>query len=726
MDTGRTVKQEAETKKTTYPPSSLEAQCGFTIRKASSGGGYIFSWIDTDEKGNEHLNPIDEVNDSKFWLEETAKTWLIDLDLLKMAKAMAKSEPKKKSNETTKINSTTTFEIITNEISRINPDSGVVNGKAYLGVWLPAKVVEEDGLKVRQKFHLLFNDGELVPADSETLNNKDIFLHSEPIYTELKLSINTILNLADLPNVNVEQLLLDLITQIKKYVEFDDSRYYAFIAYWIMGTYFHKRFASFPYLFINALKRSGKTKLLDVLKLLAYNAIFSPNMSTSALFRLTQSAGATTLLDESEDLDDPEKKADFKSLLLSGYKRGTFVYRSEKGPNDTFVPMPFDVYSPKAIANIKGIDNVLEDRCITVTMKRGKNLAIINKDVPTEEPVWRTYRDVLARFYFQDFASIEAFYNQIENIDKLFEGIDVACVGSAVSVAYLRVQEKKYLYVARTWEMWRALFSVAKYVYMQTYVSPFLYTSSLSPTQVTQDAQATLNPFTDLLSLSVDLITEQEKDNATDTGTTMLIMGLLKKVTEDKFYTVKELLNAALDFTETLPGWFNASWMGREFKRLGFKDKRRQGKGVEYRLTPIQVQDMAERLNVQLPKTDPTQPTLETPKDDGTPKETKQAIIGSYTLTEEKDYPRQLVCYFCKKPLNDNDWTIPEDGFTEGKEAHIKCTEVHREILAKKPVKKKYDCDKCGMEYFKSTQDGQCNAGNDDERCAGMLHEEEF
>lgn len=68
MDTGRTVKQEAETKKTTYPPSSLEAQCGFTIRKASSGGGYIFSWIDTDEKGNEHLNPIDEVNDSKFWL----------------------------------------------------------------------------------------------------------------------------------------------------------------------------------------------------------------------------------------------------------------------------------------------------------------------------------------------------------------------------------------------------------------------------------------------------------------------------------------------------------------------------------------------------------------------------------------------------------------------------------------------------------------------------------
>lgn len=579
----------------TYSQDSLEAQCGLTIRKAPKGGGFIFYWIDTDEKGNELLHPIDEVGESKAWLEETAQAWMIDLDLLKMAKVTAKAEPKKKANETTKVNTTTTFEIITNKISRINPDSGVVNERAYLGVWLPAKVQEEEGVKIRNVFHLLFSDGELVPANSETLNNKDIFLRSDPVYTELKLSVDTILHLADLPTVRPEQIVFDLIAILKKYVEFDDQRYYSLLAYWIIGTYFHKRFASYPYLFINAIKRSGKTKLLDVLKLLAYNAVFSPNMSSSSLFRLTQSAGATTLLDESEDLADPEKKADFKSLLLSGYKRGTFVYRSEKGPNDVYIPVPFDVYSPKAIANINGINDVLEDRCITITMKRGRNLAIINKDVPTEDPIWETMRDNLARLYFQEFALIEDTYTQMENIDNLFQDISVGSAGSVGSVGFKRVQEKKYLYVARTWEMWRALFSVSKYIHIFSSIR-------IKPTLPTQPTLPTLNPFDDLLSLSVDLITEKEAESATDSGTTMLIMGLLRVVKEDKFYHPSDLLNAALAFTSNLPSWFNATWMGREFKRLGFKEKRRQGKGVEYRLTPELIQDMADRLGVKLPK----------------------------------------------------------------------------------------------------------------------------
>ena len=173
------------------------------------------------------------------------------------------------------------------------------------------------------------------------------------------------------------------------------------VGYWVIATYFHKRFSTFPYLFINAIKRAGKTKLLDVLTLLAYNAVFSPNMSTSTLFRLTQSAGATTLLDETENLEDPEKKAEFKSLLLSGYKRGSFCYRSEK-ENEKYVPVPFEVYSPKAIANINGISDVLEDRCIPITMKRGRNLAIINKDVPSEDPIWEKIRDNLSRLYFKN------------------------------------------------------------------------------------------------------------------------------------------------------------------------------------------------------------------------------------------------------------------------------------------------------------------------------------
>ena len=48
----------------------------------------------------------------------------------------------------------------------------------------------------------------------------------------------------------------------------------------------------------------------------------------------------------------------------------------------------------------------------------------------------------------------------------------------------------------------------------------------------------------------------------------------------------------------------------------------------------------------------------------------------------EVNIPAQLICYFCLKPLMENDWTTPEDGFTEGKPAHNKCVEFHRASLA--------------------------------------------
>jgi len=47
-------------------------------------------------------------------------------------------------------------------------------------------------------------------------------------------------------------------------------------------------------------------------------------------------------------------------------------------------------------------------------------------------------------------------------------------------------------------------------------------------------------------------------------------------------------------------------------------------------------------------------------------------------------------------------------------------------IPLKKAPKKKYVCDKCGMEYFKNTSDGQCNCSQEDGVCGGLLHEEAY
>jgi hypothetical protein len=78
-------------------------------------------------------------------------------------------------------------------------------------------------------------------------------------------------------------------------------------------------------------------------------------------------------------------------------------------------------------------------------------------------------------------------------------------------------------------------------------------------------------------------------------------MGCLRAVTKDDYYTPTQILNATDEFQDQRPGWFNQKWLGHVFKRLGFKDKRRHGKGVEYHLTPVLVHDMADRLNIHLP-----------------------------------------------------------------------------------------------------------------------------
>lgn len=702
-----------------YEEHTLEAEYGFTIRPAPRGGGFLFSWIGIDEQGEEILNPLDSVTETKKWLEDTAQIYGLDFELLKQSKLQAKNTPKpKKQTDSEATNKDAIFEIITEKINHIAPDSGLVENRPYLGFWLLTKVKSEEGTTVKQVFHLLFDDGDLVPYDPATLLSKDITLESQPVYTPLRISIETVMNLAELPEVQPLEVLNDVLTQLKKYIEFDDYRYYPLITYWIMTTYFHKVFSAFPYLYINALKRSGKTKLLEVLKQLSYNAIFSPNMSTSALFRLTQSAGATTLLDETEDLNDPDKKADFKTLLFSGYKKGSPAYRSEK-ENDAFIPKPYEVYSPKAIANINGLDNVLEDRCIPITMKRGRNLAIINKDIPSNDPEWNRIRDNLSRLFLQIAPEIADAYSKTEKIEDIL-GIKNDCETSvvsevnAVSVVSKRVLKNKNLYVARTWELWKPLFATAKYLDNYFSYKDFIYTNYTNYTKYTK------TPFEDLLDISVDLINEKVSDD-NDTGETTLIIGMLKLVDEDTYYKPKEIIEAAKPYSESeeLPAWFNAKWVGRVLKRLGFKDKRRIGKGMEYHLIPEKVRDMADRLNIKLPEGEAL-PEIKQKKEtfyfklapknehhvcdmngcdgDGAQEATYEQILNDeqksvsgkerlffcqkcYDFGKENAKAENVdcvivkVCEFCSQPIT-NPLDIISNDFTNGNPAHTTCYEA--------------------------------------------------
>jgi len=80
------------------------------------------------------------------------------------------------------------------------------------------------------------------------------------------------------------------------------------------------------------------------------------------------------------------------------------------------------------------------------------------------------------------------------------------------------------------------------------------------------------------------------------------VQSLLKIVAGDGWYTPKTMhTELSTLYEDGPPKWMSTRWIGNALKRLGFKDKRRVGRGIEYHLTPEQVQDMADRLGVTLP-----------------------------------------------------------------------------------------------------------------------------
>ena len=154
---------------------------------------------------------------------------------------------------------------------------------------------------------------------------------------------------------------------LKKFIDMREE-YYSVVALWIIGTYLHKQFSSYPYLFFNAMKGSGKTRMLNIIANLSKDGRNAGSMTEAVLFRTAYKR--TLCLDEIEKIDKNEA---LNLILNSGYKKGLSVERMAKRKTpegDIQEPELFNVYCPIAMANIKGIRDVLSDRCISIILEK--------------------------------------------------------------------------------------------------------------------------------------------------------------------------------------------------------------------------------------------------------------------------------------------------------------------------------------------------------------------
>jgi len=203
--------------------------------------------------------------------------------------------------------------------------------------------------------------------------------------------------------------------EISKYIEFSDDREYDLVTCWALATYFHPLFSAFPFLFLNGPKQCGKTKLLMFLSEIAFNGVLTLNQTPANLFRMTQELQPTFLIDETDKYAKGEQ-SDFRSLLLARYKQGSCIYRIEekqKGRSVQRSSSKFEVYGPTALANIRGLDDVLSDRTINITLKRSVNPAIANNRIDLTEEKWSGFRNM-------SYITLFSYANQVSFIHNLF------------------------------------------------------------------------------------------------------------------------------------------------------------------------------------------------------------------------------------------------------------------------------------------------------------------
>ena len=173
------------------------------------------------------------------------------------------------------------------------------------------------------------------------------------------------------------------------------------LAIWCMASYLFPLFTSYPYLHLYGFKGTGKTQTMTLASKLAFNMVLASGITPSATFRLVQSSRCCVGLDEAENLRGArdQHSRELLGLLRAGCKKGAAAIRAEAVPDKGLMAIQYDVYSPKMIASIDPIEDILGSRCISINMLRTKNAEIGRVELSDNGEDWARHetRAVLLR-----------------------------------------------------------------------------------------------------------------------------------------------------------------------------------------------------------------------------------------------------------------------------------------------------------------------------------------
>ncbi len=166
--------------------------------------------------------------------------------------------------------------------------------------------------------------------------------------------------------VDGDALLDDLCQTLRYYIVIDEKHLWTLVL-WAVHTHCFQHFQNTPRLHVSApKKRSGKSRVLEVLEQIVAKPLSADGLTAAVVFRLTEDNHPTLLADEIDQWLDV--KGELMGILNSGHSKGKKAYRCV---GDEHQVKEFDVFSPLALAGIGKIkSDTLADRSIKITIRR--------------------------------------------------------------------------------------------------------------------------------------------------------------------------------------------------------------------------------------------------------------------------------------------------------------------------------------------------------------------
>jgi len=379
---------------------------------------------------------------------------------------------------------------------------------------------------------------------------------------------------------------------LKKYIDMNEE-YYELIALWIVGTYYHKSFESFPYLFFNAMRGSGKSKTLKLVTYLSNEGNVMASPTEAVLFRTNGTLG----IDEFEGVGGKEKTA-IRELLNSSYKRGTKIFRMKKQKTkdgEDHVAEEFEPYRPITMANIWGMEEVLGDRCLTIILERSEDPLKLRLSESFETN--KTIKFIKRNFKECSLCSVvmqKNIYTLWDNYLMERYRTTLTTLTTTTTNNTLTTQNNDYEELLTTHT---TLTTNNTYNALNTLrrlrIDSFF--NKIHDTEITGRNLELFMPLflvaslmgdealTSIIKVAKKIVKERTHEEQVESRDVMVIDFVSRQNAENlSFVSITKLVNNFRDFLDGEIDWLNAKWLGRAFKRLSLVvDKRRTQRGIE-------------------------------------------------------------------------------------------------------------------------------------------------